>query len=180
MSKSMRVGPFSLAPLVIDLVNAGPILGGNKPNRKVPMSKCFSYITIALLATTVLCTAAPDKKTMMANENAAWQAYKDNKPDAFKAVVDKDYVGVYADGIIGRSKDISDMKRWKMKSVKISNYKMFSDEKDVVVTSYVVAVKGTVDGKDASGVFNAGTVWKSENGKWLAIFHTNVKQEAAK
>ena len=31
-------------------------------------------------------------------------------------------------------------------------------------------------GKDASGTYNAGSVWKMENGKWLAIFHTNIKQ----
>jgi hypothetical protein len=30
-----------------------------------------------------------------------------------------------------------------------------------------------------SGVYNAGTVWKQESGAWLAIFHTNIKQEAA-
>ena len=26
-----------------------------------------------------------------------------------------------------------------------------------------------------SGIYNAGTVWKQENGKWMAIFHTNIK-----
>jgi hypothetical protein len=56
---------------------------------------------------------------------------------------------------------------------------MFSDEKDVIVTTYKVKVEGTVDGKDASGNYNAGSVWKLENGQWLAIFHTNVKQEKA-
>jgi hypothetical protein len=45
------------------------------------------------------------------------------------------------------------------------------------VSSYTVAVKGTFDGKDASATFNAGSVWKLENGKWLVIFHTNAKQE---
>ena len=52
---------------------------------------------------------------------------------------------------------------------------MFSDEKDVVVSTYKVKIEGTYDGKDASGIYNAGTVWKQENGKWMAIFHTNVK-----
>jgi hypothetical protein len=56
---------------------------------------------------------------------------------------------------------------------------MFSDEKDVIVTTYKVKVDGTVDGKDASGTYNAGSVWKLENGKWLAIFHTNIKTEEA-
>ena len=45
-----------------------------------------------------------------------------------------------------------------------------------MVTSYKVTIEGTFDGKDASGTYNAGSVWKIENGKWLAIFHTNVLQ----
>ena len=42
--------------------------------------------------------------------------------------------------------------------------------------TYTVTLEGTYDGHDASGTYNAGTVWKQENGKWLAIFHTNIKQ----
>jgi hypothetical protein len=40
-----------------------------------------------------------------------------------------------------------------------------------------VKLDGTVDGKDMSGTYNAGSVWKLENGQWLAIFHTNIKEE---
>ena len=53
-----------------------------------------------------------------------------------------------------------------MKSFEISDYDMFSDEKDVVVATYKVKVEGTYDGKDMSGTYNAGSVWKQENGKW--------------
>ena len=140
------------------------------------MNKCFSYITIALLATTALSIAAPDKGMIEAKETAAWQAFKDKNATAFTNVVDKDFVGVYAAGISGLKKELSDMKKWEMKSFKISGFKAFSDEKDIMVTSYTVTLKGVFDGKDASGTMNAGTVWKLENGKWLAIFHTNVKQ----
>jgi hypothetical protein len=143
------------------------------------MKKYLSYITVALLATTAV-SMAVDKAVIEVKENAAWQAFKDKKANDFKNVVDKDFVGVYANGISGIKKELSDMKKWDMKSFKISGFKAFSDEKDITVTSYMVTIKGTFDGKDASGTFNAGSVWKIENGKWLAIFHTNVKQEAAK
>jgi hypothetical protein len=76
-------------------------------------------------------------------------------------------------------KELSDMKKWDMKSFTISDYTAFSDEKDVMVTTYTVKVEGTFEGKDASGTYNAGSVWKMEKGTWMAIFHTNVKQEAA-
>ena len=133
---------------------------------------------IALLATVAISFAGPGRDEMMKREKSAWQAFKDKKADDFKKVVDHDMIGVYADGISDMTKEMSDMQKWDMKSFKISDYKILSDEKDVIVSSYMVTLKGTYDGKDASGVYNAGSVWKQENGNWLAIFHTNVKQEA--
>ena len=94
---------------------------------------------------------------MMEKEKAAWQAFKEKDADGFKKVVDHDMVGIYADGIADMAKEMSDMKKWDMKSFAISDYKSHSDEKDVVVTSYVVTIKGTFDGKDASGTYNAGS-----------------------
>jgi hypothetical protein len=123
--------------------------------------------------------AGPDKAALEKNENAAWQAYKDKKADDFKKVVDKDFKGVYADGIQNMSDELSGMQKWDMKSFAISDYTVFSDEKDVAVSTYTVKLEGTLEGKDMSGTYNCGSVWKMENGKWLAIFHTNVKQEAA-
>jgi ketosteroid isomerase-like protein len=47
------------------------------------------------------------------------------------------------------------------------------------VTTYKVAIEGTYDGKDQTGTYNAGSVWKKNKGGWQAIFHTNVKQAPA-
>jgi len=133
-----------------------------------------------LLATVAISNAAPpDKAAMEAKEKTAWQAFKDKNEANFKKVVDKDFRGVYADSIVNMQKELDDMKKWDMKSFEISDFDMFSDEKDVVVVTYMVKIEGTADGKDASGTYNAGTVWKQENGTWMAIFHTNVKQEAS-
>ena len=142
------------------------------------MKKLFSYTMIALFATAAISFAkTPGNDEMMEKEKAAWQAFKDKDSAGFQKVVDKDMIGVYPDGISDMAKEMSDMQKWDMKSFEISDYKSHSDEKDVVVASYVVKIEGTYDGKDASGTYNAGSVWKKENGKWLAIFHTNVKQE---
>ena len=135
------------------------------------MKKHITYLMTALLATIAISNAAPpDKATMEGKEKAAWQAFKE-----FQKVVDKDFRGVYDEGVANMQKELDDMKKWDMKSFEISGYDMFSDEKDVVVATYKVKIEGTYDGKDASGIYNAGTVWKQENGKWMAIFHTNVK-----
>jgi len=143
------------------------------------MKKYISYAVAAFFAMSVLAIAASDKDAIMTKEKAAWQAFKDKKTDDFKAVVDKDIRAVYAEGISNMEKELSDMKKWDMKSFAISDYAAFSDEKDIMVTTYTVKIEGTYDGKDASGTYNAGSVWKQEKGAWMAIFHTNVKQEAA-
>ena len=144
------------------------------------MKKYISYTLFALFATIAVSIAAtPDKAAMEAKEKSAWQAFKDKNADAFKKVVDKDIRCVYADSISNMENELAVMQKWDMKSFEISDFDMFSDEKDVIVTTYKVKVDGTVDGKDASGTYNAGSVWKLENGKWLAIFHTNTKTEEA-
>jgi hypothetical protein len=142
------------------------------------MKRFITYSVAVFFAMTIV-GLADDKDAMEAKEKAAWQAFKDKKADDFKKVVDKDLRGVYAEGIADMDKELSDMKKWDMKSFAISGYKAFSDEKDVIVATYIVKIEGTYDGKDASGTFNAGSVWKKEGNDWLAIFHTNVKQEAA-
>jgi hypothetical protein len=140
------------------------------------MKKVTSYTMIALLATIAVSIATPNMDAIMQNEKAAWQAYKDKKADDFKKVVDHDMMGIYAQGISDMTKEMTDMQKWDMKSFAINDYKILSDEKDVIVATYTVTLAGTYDGQDASGTYNAGTVWKQENGKWLAIFHTNIKQ----
>jgi hypothetical protein len=149
------------------------------------MKKYLTYAVTAFIAMIAVSIAAPEKamvakETMMAKETAAWQAYKDKKVDDFKTLVDKDLRCVYASGISNMQKELDDMAKWDIKSFTISDYEIFSDEKDVVVSTYKVTIEGSVDGKDMSGTYNDGTVWKEENGKWLAIFHSNVKAEAAK
>ena len=143
------------------------------------MKKSLSLIVTLLLAGIAVSFAGPDKAAVEAKENAALQAFKDKKADAFQKLVDKDLRAVYDEGIMKMSDELEAMKKWDMKSFAISNFDMFSDEKDVIVTTYIVKVEGTYDGHDMTGTYNAGSVWKMEGKDWLAIFHTNIKQVAA-
>ena len=143
------------------------------------MKKQITYLMTALLATiTVSIAATPDKAAMEGKEKAAWQAFKDKNEAEFKKLVDKDVRGVYDTGVANMAKELDAMKKWDMKSFAISDYDIFSDEKDVIVSTYTVKVEGTFDGKDMSGTYNAGSVWKKEGNNWLAVFHTNIKQAA--
>jgi len=130
----------------------------------------------ALFATMAVSIAAPDKDEMMAKEKAAWQAFKEKKGDAFKKVVHASMIGVYAEGISDMKKEMDDMQKWDMKSFAISDYNVVAVGADTTISHYKVTIEGTYEGKDASGIYNAGSVWKKQNGEWQAIFHTNVKE----
>jgi len=136
---------------------------------------------MALLGTVALSTAASTEEMMQEKEKAAWQAFKDRKPDDFKKVVSAKLVAVYAEGMSDLQKELADMQKWDMKSFAISDYKVTSDGSDTVVTTYNVTIEGTYDGKDQTGIYSAASVWKKQKGKgeWQAIFHTNIKQAPA-
>jgi hypothetical protein len=143
------------------------------------MRRMITSTVIALLAMVALSTAATGDDAIMEKEKAAWQAFKDKKPDDFKKVVSAKMVAVYVEGMSDVQKELADMQKWDMKSFSISDYKVTSDGSDTVVTTYKVAVEGTYDGKDQSGTYNAASVWKKHKGEWQAIFHTNIKEATA-
>lgn len=151
---------------------------GAQAKQKDTMNKYISYTMMALLGTVALSTAASTEDLMQEREKAAWQAFKDKKPDDFKKIVSPNLVAVYAEGISDVQKELADMQKWDMKSFAISDYKVSSDGSDTVITTYKVTLEGAYDGKDQTGTYNAASVWKKQKGKgeWQAIFHTNIKQ----
>ena len=145
------------------------------------MKKYFSLaVTVWFASIALSLAAAPDKDAMMAKEKEAWQAFKDKNADAFKKLVDKDFRGVYAEGVVDLKAELDEMQKSDMKSFTLSDFTSSSNEPDVIVTTYKCTMQGSNGGKDNSGTYTCGTVWKMENGAWMAIFHTNIKAEAAK
>jgi hypothetical protein len=143
------------------------------------MTKLITHAMVGLLATVAISNAATNDDAMLQKEKAAWQAFKDKKPDDFKKVISANLMAVYVEGLSDMQKELADMQKWDMKSFAISDYKVTSGGSDTIVATYKVTVEGTYDGKDQSGTYNAGSVWYKQNGEWQAIFHTNVKQAPA-
>jgi hypothetical protein len=142
------------------------------------MRRMIGYTMVALLATVTISTAVSTEDTLVEKEKAAWQAFKDKKPDDFKKLVSANVMAVYAEGVSDMQGELAAMQKWDMKSFAISDYKVTSDASDTVVTTYKVTIEGAYDGKDQTGTYNAASVWKKQKakGEWQAIFHTNVKQ----
>jgi hypothetical protein len=136
------------------------------------------YITCAVtafFAAIAVSIAAPDKEAIKAKETAAWQAYKDKKADDFKRLVSADFQGVYSDGISNLQKELDDMQKWDLRSFTLSNYNAISVGSDTIVTTYKAVIDATVEGKDASGTFNCGSVWKMQEGRVARHFSHQCK-----
>src|SRR2546428_13179011 len=100
------------------------------------MKKYMTYAVAAFFATIAISLAAPDKDAIMAKEKAAWQAFKDKKADDFQKVVHADFRGVYTEGMSDMQKELSDMKKWDMKSFTISDYTIASVGADTIMSTY--------------------------------------------
>src|SRR5256885_14973574 len=83
------------------------------------MKKSLSYTVALFLAMIAVSMAGVDKAAIEAKEKTAWQTFKDKDAAGFKKVVDKDFLGVYAEGVLDMDKELSDMKKWDMKSFTI-------------------------------------------------------------
>ena len=86
-------------------------------------------------------------------------------------------MGVYSDGVQTLQKELDTMQKWDMKSFSFSDFNLVTPDADTAVVTYKVTIEGTSEGKDASGNYNAGSVWHMKNGEWRAVFHTNAKEE---
>jgi hypothetical protein len=153
------------------------LLEYNLNERTNLMKKLISYTLTALFATIAIsfATSDNDKEGIISREKAAWQAFKDKKPDEFKKLVSADLVTVYADGMHSMQEELDIMAKTDLKSFSLSDFNVTFAGPDTAMITYKATVQSTSAGKDTSGTYNAGSVWRMANGQWQAIFHTDSK-----
>jgi hypothetical protein len=135
------------------------------------IAACFTSITLAF--------AGPNDDTIIANEKAVWQSFKDKKADDFKKAVSADLVAVYADGIMNMQSELDAMSKRDMKSFSLSDFKVVMTDANTALIAYKAKVETSMGGKTESGIYNCGSVWQMKNGAWKAIFHADAKEEKA-
>ena len=143
------------------------------------MKKVINCALTALLATIAISIAASDQAALEAKENAAWQAFKDKKPDDFKKVVSANMMAVYTDGILNMQQELDAMTKTDMKSFSLSDFNVVMTDKNTALVTYKAKVESSMGGKDTSGDYNCGTVWQMKKGEWHAVFHSDMKAEPA-
>ncbi len=149
------------------------------------MKKQFILCCIALMAVAPICFAqaspaksgksAGNETTITGLEKSAWEAYKNKQTDAFKALMSKDYCGVYAEGVKNLDSELADMAKSNLREYSFADMKVVFPHPKVAVATYKATVQATSEGKDISGTYNSGSVWVQQGGKWIGVFHTETK-----
>lgn len=138
----------------------------------------ISAITV-LFASLAIVNAAPDKDAIIANEKAAWQAFKDRKADDFKKLLSPSLMAVYSDAIVNLQQEVDRMPKMDMKSFELSEMNVVFPDPQTAVITYKAKVDAMQNGQDASGMYNCGSIWRMMDKKWLGVFHSDMKAETA-
>ena len=108
-------------------------------------------------------------------EKSAWEAFKNKQSDAFKALLSKDFYGVYADGIKNLDAEVAEMAKTDLSDYSFADVKVVFPHPKVAVITYKATQQATSGGQDMSGNYNCGSVWVQQGGKWVGVFHTETK-----
>src|SRR5437867_10757548 len=119
--------------------------------------------------------AAPNESAINDLEKSAWEAYKNKQADAFKALLSKDYCGVYADGVKTLDAEVADMAKTDLRDYSFADVKVTFPHAKVAVITYKTTQHATSGGQDVSGTYNSGSVWVQQGGSWVGVFHTETK-----
>ena len=154
-------------------------------NKQRAMKKPFILCCITLLAIAPVCfiqgkpakegKSAANESTITDLEKSAWEAYKNKQADAFKALMSKEYYGVYAEGVKTLDAEVADMAKSDLRDYSFSDIKVVFPHPKMSVMTYKTKLQATADGKDISGTYNSGSVWVQQGGKWVGAFHTEAK-----
>src|SRR5438093_13437331 len=95
--------------------------------------------------------SAASKSTISDMEKSAWEAYKNKQADAFKALMSKEYYGVYAEGVKNLDGELADMAKSDLRDYSFSEVKVVFPYPKMAVMTYKAKLQATADGKDISG-----------------------------
>ena len=151
------------------------------------MKKLFILCWVTLLAIAPVCftqakpakegKSAATESTITDLEKSTWEAYKNKQANAFKALMSKEYYGVYAEGMKTLDGEVADMAKSDLRDYSFSDIKVVFPHPKLAVMTYKATVQATADGKDISGTYNSGSVWVQQRGKWVDAFHSEAKTQ---
>ncbi len=152
-----------------------------------------SYALVLLLVLAAACTAPPTNREaaptnsaatapptsmaiseadVIAKEKAIWDAIKNKDYETFGNMLADDQVEVLPDAVYDKAGSIAGVKDFEPTETTFADWKFLTIDKDAVVLTYHVTMKGKIKGKEfPTESARASSAWVNRNGKWLAIYH---------
>jgi hypothetical protein len=126
----------------------------------------------AFAAAPVGAQSTPSVGALLAQENAVWQAVADHRLDAFAGFLERDYVGVYADGFKNAAEEVESIRGISLARFQISDFVARGVDANNLVVTYRIDVSGTAQGQNFAGRYNISSYWHRTGRQWHAQLHT--------
>lgn len=122
-------------------------------------------------------TVKTDERVLIVRQQQYFENIKNKNYEAAAADLADNYVGVYADGIIDKTRELKDLKTFSQILVDYlisQEMVIFPNHKTGIVTFHL-RVKITINGNDFFEDDNVACVWVFQNKKWRMISQAAVK-----
>jgi hypothetical protein len=108
-------------------------------------------------------------------EALGWRLMKPYREEKIMALFAPDLVTLYADGRHNRAQEMRNISSFKLRDYELGRIRSHSIDADNVLLTYSVDLRGTVGTRTVSGRRWVASLWHRSHGKWLTVYHTEVK-----
>lgn len=129
------------------------------------------FLAVAVL-TAAPAVAAPTPEQL---EIETWQAFTAGRSAEFKSMLSPDFIGLYADGTHNLAQELQATKGVHILNYRLNDLTSRTIDRDNVLVTYTADVTHLAEGKPASTRLQVATLWHRTNGKWLTLYHTEIK-----
>jgi uncharacterized protein YpuA (DUF1002 family) len=144
----------------------------------------FLCLWMAVVAGLAICFGQTSSPKPAANEEAiinleksVTEAYKNRQTDTFKKYLDKNYVGINAEGITKVATEVTGMENTDLRNYSFADMKVVFPKAGVALVTYKTTVQSSAAGRDTFGTYNVASVWAKRWGNWFLISHALIKSQ---
>jgi hypothetical protein len=116
---------------------------------------------------------------VIARQKAVLEAIKKKDYDGFANILASDQIYVSSDGVYDKAENIKNVKEVDLTDVTFSDWKVLPLDKDAVVVTYTMTIKGQSKGRAIPSPLRASSALVNRNGKWLEIYHQDCEVKPA-
>ena len=138
-------------------------------------SLCFGQTTASKTARSQSAGMAKGslEQTLIAEEKALWEAWKNKDTKTFEKWLTDDSVYVHNTGVDGKAEEVKGIAdtTCEVKSYALDNFKMTMIDRDAALLTFHATQDFTCGGKAGPTAVQASSIYVKRNGKWLNWFH---------